>query len=33
MAAIEKVSTPPKDNDLIDDRMNDIRFHDNDDYR
>ena len=26
--SIEKGSSPPKDNDLIDDRMNDIRFHD-----
>jgi predicted acylesterase/phospholipase RssA len=29
---IEKVSTPPRDNDLIDDRMNDIRFHDKTKY-
>jgi NTE family protein len=26
--SIEKGSSPPKDDDLIDDRMNDIRFHD-----
>jgi NTE family protein len=26
--SIEKKSSPPRDNDLIDDRMNDIRFHD-----
>ena len=26
--SIEKGSSPPTDNDLIDDRMNDIRFHD-----
>lgn len=26
--SIEKGSSPPKDSDLIDDRMNDIRFHD-----
>lgn len=28
----EKVGTPPKVNDLIEDRMNDIRFHDKTNY-
>jgi NTE family protein len=30
--SIEKRSAPPKDNDLIDDRINDIRFHDKTKY-
>jgi NTE family protein len=30
--AIEKEGGPPKDNDLINDRMNDIRFHDKTKY-
>ena len=30
--SIEKISTPPIDNDLIDDRINDIRFHDKTKY-